>query len=91
MAYQGCDAAFYNIQKMQAQMEQCSFALDEAYTSLNTLIQGKVTLSTENMQKQNKISENMNLLMSFIMLFFGVIIALITLRTIIRPLKSAKR
>lgn len=79
------------IQNYQEEMEQYSLALDNAYTSLNMLMQDKVTQATEEMNLQTSLTEKMNWFMSLIMLAFGVIIAFITIKTIIHPLKSVKR
>lgn len=77
-------------QNNQTGREQYSLALDEAYSTLNTLIQDKVTEATDIMKEQNIKTANLSLLMCVIMLGIGVIITHITLRTIIKPLKSTK-
>ena len=63
--------------------------LDSSYSALYSLIYGQVDLASSELENQYKISTMINYILFFILVLMGGAIIFVTVKTVVRPIKSA--
>lgn len=85
----GTDAAQGQTPQMNEGMEEASTNLDTTYSNLNDLIYKQVDTANEHLNTQYELSSNINTALFIFLVLIGIVIILVTLFTIIKPIKEA--
>lgn len=70
-------------------MDTLTTELDSSYEALSTLIYAQVDSSSEELNQQYQLSTTVNYILSFILILTGIIIIIVTVKTVVKPIKSA--
>ncbi|WP_170123046.1 methyl-accepting chemotaxis protein [Lachnotalea glycerini] len=72
-------------------MSEATNQLDTTYSALNELIYKQVELANTQLDNQYQSSSRINLILFIILVSIGIVIVLVTLQTIVKPIKKANK
>lgn len=72
-------------------MDTYTSEMDTAYEALSSLIYAQVDSSSTELDHQYQVSTTVNYVLSFVLIVMGIAIIFVTVKTVVKPIKSANK